>query len=246
MSIFSGLGKLVKGAVGLATGGVGGAVLGIAGDLLAGGGGGQKQTASGSGTSTQQTMLRDWTPAEQSVYEQAMAGLAASGQPITPEAEAEIRQRIYNANFLPQKQAIEQGLATSAAQNYSLAARRGAGQTSAAAASGATDAAVAARETGLAAQNATISAENQLMAEKQLRMQNVQSYLAQVNALWDARLKGSKVVTTNSSSQSAEQPGGGVGGAIGYALGNKDSWLNKNVFNKPKIPNDANRYGPAF
>jgi hypothetical protein len=54
------------------------------------------------------------------------------------------------------------------------------------------------------------------------------------------------VVTTNSSSQSAEQPGGGIGGAIGYALGNKDSWLNKNVFNKPKIPNDANRYGPAF
>lgn len=240
MGFFSGLGKLVKGAVGLATGGVGNAVLGVAGDLLAGGGGGQKQSGSSStgasGTSTQQTMLRDWSPEERAVYEQAMAGMAASGQPMTPAAEAEIRKRIYDANFLPAQQAIQQNLATGAAQNYSLAARRGGGQTSAVQGQGATDVATAGRLTGEASQNATIAAENQLLAEKQMQMQNTQNYLSQINAMWDARLKGSKVVTSNSSSgystSESSIPGGGIGGAIGYALGNKDSWLNKNVLGK--------------
>jgi hypothetical protein len=222
------LGGLIKGAVGLATGGVGSAVLGLAGDLLGGAGGGQSQTASqsGSSTSTQETQLRDFSAKEQSLYNQAAAGLAASGQPMTPAAEAAIRKRIYDANFLPQQQAIENGLATAGANRYSQAARRGAGQSSATVAGSATDAAVAAREVGLASQNATIAAETQLQAS--------QSYIQTMNALWDQRTKGSKIVTTNSSNASSSQqsPGGGLLGGIGYALGNKDSWLNKNVLKK--------------
>jgi hypothetical protein len=233
------LGGLIKGAVGLATGGVGSAVLGLAGDLLGGAGGGQSQTGSqsGGGTSTQQTQMRDWSATEESLYNQAAAGLAASGQPMTPAAEAAIRKRIYDANFLPQKQAIEDGLATAGANNYSQAARRGAGQSSATVAGSATDAARAAREVGLASQNATISAENQVLAQQQ-QVQASQSYVQTMNALWDQRTKGSKIVTTNSSNASSSQqsPGGGLLGGIGYALGNKDSWLNKNVLGKKKSP----------
>jgi hypothetical protein len=230
------LGGLIKGAVGLATGGVGSAVLGLAGDLLGGAGGGQSQTASQSsgGSSTQQMQLRDFTATEESLYNQAAAGLAASGQPMTPAAEAAIRKRIYDANFLPQQQAIENGLATAGANRYSQAARRGAGQSSATVAGSATDAAVAAREVGLASQNATIAAENQLLAQQQAQLQASQSYIQTMNALWDQRTKGSKIVTTNSSNASSSQqsPGGGLLGGIGYALGNKDSWLNKNVLKK--------------
>ena len=248
MGLFS---SIIKGVVGAATGGVGGAVLGLAGDLLGGAGGGSSGSASGSGTtsgsSTQQTIMRDWSPAEQTAYNQAMAGLAQSGQPVTPEAEAAIRKRIYDANFLPAQQQIQQGLANSAAQNYSLAARRGAGQTSAAVARGGTDAAMAAREIGLASQNATIAAENQVMAQEQLRMQNVQNYIQQMNALWDARIKGSKIVTTNTgtSSQTQQQStdGGGLLGGIGYALGNKDSWLNQNVLNRKKAVSSPSSSG---
>lgn len=247
------LGGLIKGAVGLATGGVGGAVLGLAGDLLggAGGGGSQSGSQSGSSTSTQQMQLRDWSAQEQSLYNQAAAGLAASGQPMTPEAEAAIRKRIYDANFQPQQQAIQEGLATAGANRYSQAARRGAGQSSATVAGSATDDARAARELGLASQNATISAENQVLAQQQAQIQASQSYVQTMNALWDQRTKGSKIVTSNSSTGSSEQkqPGGGLWGGIGAALGNKDSWLNQNVLNKPKIPTSGgnpNLFGPAF
>lgn len=248
------LGGLIKGAVGLATGGTGGAILGLAGDLLGGAGGGQKQTGatSSSGMTTQQTMLRDWTGKEQALYDQAAAGLAAAGQPMTPEAAAQIRERIYQANFLPQQDAIKEGLATAGATRYSQAARRGAGQSSATVAGSATDDARAARELGLASQNATIAAENQALAQQQMNIAASQSYVQTMNALWDQRLKGSKIVTSNTSSgtSSAESPGGGLLGGIGYALGNKDSWLNKNVLNKPKTPtfnpSDPGRYGPAF
>lgn len=232
------LGGLIKGAVGLATGGVGGAVLGLAGDLLGGAGGGAKQSGSQSqfGASSQQMQLRDWSSQEQALYNQAAAGLAASGQPMTPAAEAAIRKRIYDANFLPQKQAIEEGLATAGANRYSQAARRGAGQSSATVAGSATDEARAARELGLASQNATISAENQVMAQQQMQQQASQSYIQTMNALWDQRTKGSKIVTSNSSTGSASEqsPGGGIWGGLGYALGNKDSWLNTNVLNKAK------------
>ena len=232
------LGGLIKGAVGLATGGVGGAVMGLAGDLLGGAGGGAKQSGSQSqsGTSTQQMQLRDWSSQEQALYNQAAAGLAASGQPMTPAAEAAIRKRIYDANFLPQQQAIQEGLATAGANRYSQAARRGAGQSSATVAGSATDDARAARELGLASQNATISAENQLLAQQQQQIQASQSYIQTMNALWDQRTKGSKIVQTTSSSGSSEakQPGGGLLGGLGYALGNKDSWLNTNVLNKKK------------
>jgi hypothetical protein len=87
---------------------------------------------------------------------------------------------------------------------------------------------------GLASQNATISAENQLMAQQQQQMQASQNYIQTMNALWDQRTKGSKIVTTNSSTTSASEqsPGGGLLGGLGYALGNKDSWLNKNVLGK--------------
>ncbi len=245
------LGGLIKGAVGLATGGVGGAVLGLAGDLLggAGGGGSQSGSQSGSSTSTQQMQLRDWSAQEQSLYNQAAAGLAASGQPMTPEAEAAIRKRIYDANFQPQQQAIQEGLATAGANRYSQAARRGAGQSSATVAGSATDDARAAREVGLASQNATISAENQVLAQQQAQIQASQSYVQTMNALWDQRTKGSKIVTSNTSTASANESkdGGGIWGGIGYALGNKDSWLNKNVLGKAKIPtsNNDGRLGPA-
>lgn len=246
------LGGLIKGAVGLATGGVGGAVLGLAGDLLGGAGGGSSSkgvSSSGStNTQTQQTQLRDWTQTEQSLYDQAAAGLAASGQPMTPEAAAAIRERIQQANFLPQKQAIEEGLATAGATRYSQAARRGAGQSSATVAGSATDDARAARELGLAAQNATIAAENQVLAQQQMQLQASQNYIQTMNALWDQRTKGSKIVQTSSSegrqTREESQPGGGLLGGIGYALGNKDSWLNQNVLNKPKP--DTTRLGPAY
>lgn len=229
-------GSLIKGVTGLATGGVGGAVLGLAGDLLGGAGGGAKQSTStgATGTTTQQTMLRDWTAQEQSLYDQAAAGLAASGQQMTPEAAAQIRERIYQANFLPQQQAIQEGLATAGANRYSQAARRGAGQSSATVAGSATDEARAAREVGLASQNATIAAENQVLAQQQMQQQAAQSYVQTMNALWDQRLRGSKIVSTNAStgSSNTEQPGGGLLGGLGYALGNKDSWLNQNVLGK--------------
>lgn len=232
------LGGLIKGAVGLATGGVGGAVMGLAGDLLGGAGGGSQQSGSQSqsGTSTQQMQLRDWSGKEEALYNQAAAGLAASGQPMTPAAEAAIRKRIYDANFLPQQDAIQEGLATAGANRYSQAARRGAGQSSATVAGSATDDARAARELGLASQNATIAAENQVMAQQQQQMQASQNYIQTMNALWDQRTKGSKIVTSNSSTSSASEqsPGGGIWGGVGAMLGNKDSWLNTNVLNKKK------------
>ncbi|MBM3495940.1 MAG: hypothetical protein FJX72_16695 [Armatimonadetes bacterium] len=240
--LLKGVVKGVTGLAGLATGGVGSTILGIAGDVLSGAGGGGKQKTSSStgtsGTTTQQTMLRDWTATEQGLYDQAAAGLAAAGQPMTPEAAAAIRERIYQANFLPQRQAIEEGLATAGANRYSQAARRGAGQSSATVAGSATDEARAARELGLASQNATIAAENQVLAQQQAAIAASQSYVQTMNALWDQRLKGSKIVQSSTSSghssSETRQPGGGLLGGIGAALGNKDSWLNKNVLGSGK------------
>jgi hypothetical protein len=237
------LGSIFKGVVGAATGGIGGAVLGVAGDILGGmGGGGSKGASSGSasGTQTQQTQLRDWNPAEQAAYENAMAGLASAGKVPTPEEQAALRERIFNANYQPAAQAIQQGLATTQAQGYANAARRGAGSNSATVTGGKIQEARAATALGNAAQEATLAAESTAMAQEQIRQQAATNYIQQMNALWDARLKGSKVVSTNSSTSSAASSEGErslgerILGGIGSAIGNKDSYLNTSILGKKK------------
>lgn len=228
-------GSLVKGA------------LGLAGDIIGGSGGGTKASSSGSQSqsTTQQTQLRDWTPQEQIAYNNAMAGLAAAGQPMTPEAEAAMRDKIYQANYNPAATAIKSGLETAQADTYANAARRGASQTSTTGAASATNDAVAARELGLASSNATIAAENAFLAEQQRQQQAAAQHVATLNSLWSARLQGSKIVNSSSGSTSAnESSGGGSFGerlaqGVGYALGNKDSYLNTSIFGSKSKSTDS-------
>lgn len=223
-------GGLIKGA------------LGLAGDVLGGMGGSNSATSSGStsGVNTQTTELRAWTPAEQTALDNAMAGLAQSGVPMTPEIEAALRERIFQANYQPAAQAINQGLQTGQATDYANAARRGAGASSATVTGGKIQEARAATALGTAAQNATISAENAYLAEEQNRRAAATSYIDTMNSLWSNRLHGSKIVNTSSgTSTSTGTEGGGslteqVLGGLGSALGNKDSFLNTSILGRKK------------
>ena len=183
-------------------------------------------------TQTEYTQLREFTPQEQSVYDQAIGNLQASGKPLTEQEKQALRERIFAASYNPQAQAIEQGYATAGATDYANAARRGGGFNSASADRADLRTASKSRELGRAADSATLTAENQILQEQENRRMASASALDQMNAMWDARLKGSKIVRTGGSASESTVTGQDnfwqtAAAGVGSALTNKDSWWNK-------------------
>jgi hypothetical protein len=226
------LSGLVGGVTGFLTGGPVGAAVGAVSGFASGGGDKSTGSSSSSSSTSQQTELRPFSAQEQTLYDSAMSSAQAAGKPMTELEKTQLRERIFNASYQPQAQAITQSYQTAGAQNYANAARRGGAFNSSTKDREDLNAASQARDLGSAANTATLNAEQMLLQEQENRRLAVASANDTLNSLWDARLKGSKIVNTSSGRGKTETKSPDTfwqtaASGIGQALTDKDSWWNK-------------------
>lgn len=223
-----GLFKAIGGALtGLATGGpLGAAAGGIAG--LASGGG-DKSTQTQNSTSTEQMKLADWTPEQKATVDQAFKNLGLAGQAMTPEQQDALRKSIYDNMYGQASQEINQAADTQEANRFSLAARRGAGDTSASRDQQLLNQAGVQRNLGLASMQADLASRQQVIQEDANTRANMAAQLATLNEMWNQRKAGSKIVRTGGGTQTytaADTFGQSIAAGLGSAITDKESWLN--------------------
>jgi hypothetical protein len=158
------LSGLVGGVTGFLTGGPVGAAVGAVSGFASGGGDKTTGSSSSSSSTSQQTELRPFSAQEQTLYDSAMSSAQAAGKPMTELEKTQLRERIFNASYQPQAQAITQGRRTTPTPrgavgpfNSSTKDRED------------LNAASQARDLGSAANTATLNAEQMLLQEQENR-----------------------------------------------------------------------------
>ncbi len=226
MGFWNSLGKGILGA-GAGLIGSGGNPLGaIAGGIsgLTSGGDTSSSTQSQQTSGSRQTQLRDYTPEEQALFDQAQQGLMASGENLTPEAIEKLRQERYDLLYGSASSEINRSSNLAQQSGYAANARRGL--------SGSTNTQTMAqgregdrqRSLGLASTQSHMSADQMVQMEQEQRRANAAAYMDRMNNMWNQRLIGSKVVTTGSGSAAGTQTTpdnflGDAAGLVGNAAG---------------------------
>jgi len=236
MGLFGGI---LGGLVGFATGGPVGAAVGAASGFSSGNSASRTSQTWGSqsGTATRETQMRPWTDQEQSLLDQAYAGLQGELKPTGAADEEAQRKQIYESIFGPQQEAISSAYATAKNQDYANRASRGAANSYAADVMGQKLTSGEARDTAAAAGSATMSAEQVIQARREQARARIATYLQTITQLWNQRISESKVVTTSSggTSSTAVAPDTflpSVFAGLGNAVTDETSYLNTNILNK--------------
>jgi hypothetical protein len=232
MSFLGGLGRAVVGGItGLAQGGPLGAAVGVLGGAFGGGDKEKRQSSSTSSTSTSTTKLRPWEAGEQAMVNNAMGSIAAN-QPMTAADASAQRDRIYSSLFDPAAKALNESAATSQAQLYSSAARRGAADNTA---TRSEQLKIEARKGSALADvssSASLKAEDVYLQEEQNRRNNILTSIQELGQAWNQRLQGSTIVQTGGQSGTATSTTpnnffSSAAAGIGSAVTDKNSYFNK-------------------
>lgn len=208
MSLFSTIGGAVAG---FASGGPLGALAGGIGGLL----GNQNQQ-------TTEQVLRELTPQQQAILDQAFATYGESLERMTPEAEAALRDTLYQAAYNPQAKAIRSSYAQTGGQQDATLARRGMLDSSTAQTVAGDRQARQAGDLADAASNATIQSEGMFSNRLNDQLKVGQAGLAGVRDITGFQQAAGSQTTTG-----ANPFWGDVGGALGNAATNENSWWNK-------------------
>lgn len=235
-----GIFKAIGGALtGLASGGIPGAIAGGLSGLASSGGSSTSRTSSSSGSSTQTQFmdLSQFSPGEQSLYDQVLQNATATGLAATPEEREAQRRRLYDAIYTPAAEAATSAYTTASNNAYGAAARRGAGNNSRTATEQALRDTQLARGLGDISSQATLGAEGLVAQQEADRRAAAALEMERLNSLWNRQLATSKIVRTTSSGTTAADRTTGpdtfwqsAAEMAGNAITDENSWLRTSLF----------------
>ena len=193
----------------------------------------RKENTSTSGRATQQTQLRDLTTTEQGIYDTAANRLMGSLEGMGPEAAASLLEEARQRLFRDSAEQINTTYNEAAARDYSNAASRGVARSSAGDVRADRRTAMRGRDLGLASDRAALGAEQILAQRREDRRREAAALMDHINAIWNQRLQGSKVVstqtgTTSGLTQSNMTIGNSLMQGLGsYAAGSSSPFLSR-------------------